>query len=247
MCGMFLWSALYYMPLYFEAAKGYSPIMSGIALFPWTFTTGPIAAICGVLIAVTGHYRWGIWSGWFFTVIGIGLLALLEADTAASMWVPISVISGIGLGILYSAMSFAIQAPSSNKDLPYAAALYSFFRNFGQMLGVAVGGTIFQNQIKSNLLKYPDLASRAAEFSKDASALVEVIKAMPATQHAVKTELITAYVDSLRVLWLIMCGLAGLAFILSLAFTKGKSLDRELETDQGFMHDDDWLLGDDEK
>ena len=28
--GMILWSLLYYMPLYFEAVKGYSPIITGV-------------------------------------------------------------------------------------------------------------------------------------------------------------------------------------------------------------------------
>ncbi|OCK80468.1 MFS general substrate transporter [Lepidopterella palustris CBS 459.81] len=244
--GMFLWSVLYYMPLYFEAVKGYSPVKSGIALFPWTFTTGPVAAAVGIMIAKTGRYIWGIYSGWFLTVLGIGLLVLLDAKTSTTMWAPIATISGLGLGILYSAMSFAIQAPASNKDLPFAAALYSFFRNFGQMLGVAVGGTVFQNQIKSNLLKVPELARSALEFSMDASALVEAIKMMPEGQDdVVLEELVKAYVDALRVLWVVMCALAGVAFLLSLVFARATGLDRELETEQGFVHDG--KVGDEEK
>jgi MFS family permease len=233
--GMFLWSALYYMPLYFEGAKGFSPINAGIGLFPWTFTTGPAAVIVGIIVAKTGRYRWAIWSGWALTSTGIGLMMLFKAQTKTLEWVLLSLISGLGLGILYPAMSFAIQASASNRDLPFAAALYSFFRNFGQMLGVAVGGAIFQNKIKANLLTYPDLVDKAAEYSKDASALVEVIKAYPPSLNPVKQEIITAYVDSLRMVWLIMCILATAALILAVAFTKGITLERELETDQGFQ------------
>ncbi|KAF2760573.1 MFS general substrate transporter [Pseudovirgaria hyperparasitica] len=235
--GICLWSALYYMPLYFETAKGYSPIKSGIALFPWTFTTAPAAGIVGVLIARTGRYRWGIWSGWALSTVGIALLVLYKVDTPTAMWVGIGIISGAGVGVLYSAMSFAIQASSSAADLPFAAALYSFFRNFGQMLGVAVGGTIFQNEMKRNIEGIPALASSAAALSKDASSLVQLIKSWPASQAVVKAELIVAYVDSLRTIWIVMAALAGLAFVLSAIFTKGKSLERELETDQGFLHD----------
>jgi hypothetical protein len=233
--GMFLWSALYYMPLYFEGAKGFSPINAGIGLFPWTFTTGPAAVIVGIVVAKTGHYRWAIWSGWLLTSTGIGLMMLFKAETKTLEWVLLSLVSGLGLGILYPAMSFAIQASASNRDLPFAAALYSFFRNFGQMLGVAVGGAIFQNRVKTNLLTYPDLVSKASAYSKDASALVEVIKAMPPSLAPVKHEIVTAYVDSLRSVWLVMCGLATLALILAVCFTKGMTLDRELETEQGFQ------------
>ena len=34
--GMILWSLLYYLPLYYEAVKGYSPIITGVAILPET-------------------------------------------------------------------------------------------------------------------------------------------------------------------------------------------------------------------
>ena len=34
--GMVLWSLLYYLPLYYEAVKGYSPIIAGVAVLPET-------------------------------------------------------------------------------------------------------------------------------------------------------------------------------------------------------------------
>jgi hypothetical protein len=221
--------------LYFEAAKNMSPVISGVALFPWTFTTAPAAAIVGVIITKTGRWRFGIYSGWFLTVVGMSLLVLYKVTSPAAEYIPIALISGVGLGILYASMSFGIQASSTNRDLPFAAALYSFFRHFGQMLGVAIGGAIFQNQVKKQLLGYPSLASQANELSKDASALVEIIKAMPPQQAAIKADMIQAYVDALRTVWIVMACLAGAALVLGTIFTRPKSLERELETDQGFV------------
>jgi hypothetical protein len=43
--GIILWSVLYYLPLYYEAVKGMSPIMAGVALFPQTFTVAPAAGV----------------------------------------------------------------------------------------------------------------------------------------------------------------------------------------------------------
>lgn len=43
--GIILWSILYYLPLYYEAVKGMTPILSGIALFPQTFTVAPAAGV----------------------------------------------------------------------------------------------------------------------------------------------------------------------------------------------------------
>ena len=54
--------------------------------------------------------------------------------------------------MLFSAQGFAAQASASNADLPFAGAMYSFFRAFGQTLGVAISGVIFQNVLKKKIL-----------------------------------------------------------------------------------------------
>jgi hypothetical protein len=55
--GMIVWALLYYMPLFFEVAKDYSPVTSGVAIFPFTFTVAPAAVVVGLVIAKTGRYR----------------------------------------------------------------------------------------------------------------------------------------------------------------------------------------------
>ena len=45
------------MPLYYEVAKNYNSIESGIAIFPFTFTTAPAAIVVGFIITKTGKYR----------------------------------------------------------------------------------------------------------------------------------------------------------------------------------------------
>lgn len=55
--GIIVWSMLYYMPLYYEVAKDYDAITSGIALFPVTFTTAPAAVVVGLVITKTGRFR----------------------------------------------------------------------------------------------------------------------------------------------------------------------------------------------
>lgn len=47
--GIILWSLLYYLPLYYQAVKGMTPIMSGVAIFPQTFTVAPAATVSSSL------------------------------------------------------------------------------------------------------------------------------------------------------------------------------------------------------
>ncbi|KAM0799122.1 major facilitator superfamily domain-containing protein [Usnea florida] len=230
--GMVLWCVLYYMPLYYEAVKGETPILAGISLFPATFTVAPAAVVTGFVITKTGRYRWAIWSGWVLTTFGTGILYLLDVNTTTVQWVFLNLVSGLGMGVLFPSMAFSIQAATNNKDLAFAVALFTFFRAFGQALGVAVGGVIFQNQLEKKLLTYPLLAPMAGVYSSDASGLVQIIKTM---QHGLaRTQLIQSYADSLKYVWIVMCVLAGLA-LLSSFFIKGFELDRALETEQGFQ------------
>jgi hypothetical protein len=235
--GLIVWSLLYYMPLYFEVAKNYSPITSGIAVFPFTFTVAPAAVIVGLVVTKTGRYRPSLWIGWFHTTLGMGLLIYLDQATNIPSWIFLSLVSGTGLGMLYSAQGFAAQASAFAADLPFAGAMYSFFRALGQTLGVAISGAIFQNVFKKKILA-TTYSTFADEWSRDASSFVQVVKAWSdvGEEGAMKEVVIRAYIESLRVVWCVMCVLAGAAFIVSLVWTKEISLEREIETEQGFIY-----------
>ena len=142
------------------------------------------------------------------------------------------------MGMIFSAQGFAAYSGASNADLPFAGALYSFFRALGQTLGVAVSGVVFQNIFK-NKIEQTAYAANAAEWSRDASSFVQVVKAwsQEGAEGAMREVVVTAYVDSLRIVWLVMCVIAGVAFVASVVFTAEISLDRDLETDQGFRYD----------
>ncbi|KAJ5463669.1 hypothetical protein N7475_008613 [Penicillium sp. IBT 31633x] len=237
--GLILWCALYYLPLYYEAVKEYSPILSGVALFPETFTVAPSGMLAGILITVTGRYRWAVWLGWILSTIGLGVMCLIKVHTSVIGWVFLNIVPGIGLGILFPSLGYAVQASAEPEDLAIAVAMFSFFRALGQAIGVAVGGVVFQNRMFSNLMKYSALAPMANAYSKDAAGLVQVIKAMADGDD--KANLKQAYTDSLRTVWIVCCAVSGVALLISL-FTEHYDLDRALETNQG-LRDDDETIG----
>ncbi|KAF2750867.1 MFS general substrate transporter [Sporormia fimetaria CBS 119925] len=229
--GVILWSVLYYLPLYYQCVKDLSPIMSAVALFPMTFTVAPAATVTGILIAVTGKYRWAIWSGWFLTVFGSGLMILLAVDTTTVEWIFLTLIAGIGTGILFPAMTIATQAAASGRDQAYAATMFAFTRALGQTLGVALGGVIFQNQMKKKLLTFPLLTEHAEEYSRDAAGLVEIIKQLP--DGLMKTQLKEGYTDANKYVWIFVTALSAVALVASM-FTKAYALDQTNESEQGF-------------
>ena len=199
MHGIILWCLLYYLPAYYEAVKGQTPILAGVSIFPVTFTVAPASVVVGIMVSVRGTFRGHIWVRWFLTTLGMGLLYLLDVHTSTPAWVFLNLVSGLGTGILFPSMAFDIQAAVSNEDVAYTVAIMAFFRTFGQAFGMAIGGTIFSNALKSKLTAIPSIGPAAGKLSKDTIGLIAVIKDMP--QSPEKNFIIQAYADALKIVW----------------------------------------------
>ncbi|KAF3806714.1 Efflux pump FUS6 [Colletotrichum gloeosporioides] len=234
--GMILWSLLYFLILYYQAVKSYSLVISAVAALPETLTVAPAAMAVGLIAGITGRYRWSIWSGWVITTLGAGLLCLMKPGTTVPAWIWLNIPIGLGTGMLFPAMALSIQAACEPALNGQAAAFYSFLRTFGQSLGVAVSGVIFQNAFREKLAAVPDLAHLADEYSRDATIVVEIIKQMP--RDAVRAELVEAYCDALRAIWISLIAFSGFCMVLSLTI-KRYSLDQEHVTEQGLVTSDE--------
>lgn len=229
--GLVLWCMLYYLPLYFEAVRSQSPIMTGICVFPDTFSIAPAAIAVGVIVTLTGSYRWSIWAGWIFVVIGCGLMTLLSPTMPTHSWVLINLVPGVGCGMLFPGLAFAIQAASTDADAAAAVSLFTFSRSFGQAIGVALGGVIFQNQMLKHALASPLTAAAARELSSDASAMAEILKTVPRGPY--RDAIVDSYCDALKAVWAACAGFAFAGLVASV-FIRHYSLDRALGSAQKF-------------
>lgn len=141
---------------------------------------------------------------------------------------------GLGTGGLFAAMGLGVQASCDPALNAQAAAFYSFARTFGQSIGVAVSGVIFQNSFRNKLLAIPAFANLADQYSHDATAVVEMIKQMPAS--ASRSQLVQAYSDSLRSIWISMIAFSAFCLLLSLTI-KSYSLEQDHVTNQALVQD----------
>ncbi|GFG15660.1 uncharacterized transporter C3H1.06c [Aspergillus udagawae] len=220
--GVLVWSLLYYLPLYYQGVKGFSPLMSGVAILPETCTISATAGAAGLLITTSGRYRWALWAGWLVTTTGLGLLYLLDVDCPTYRWVIINLTVGVGMGSLFTSTNLAIQAKISVNELSSALGFFAFFRTLGQAVGLAVGGTVFHNMFDRNLPAEPSILSLTRGHGIDAAPLIGVVNAIP-PEDPRKHKIIYAYAEALRILWLVLCGFSALGLLASF-FTKGYSL-----------------------
>ena len=229
--GMILWSLLYFLPIYYQACKSYTPIITGVALLPEVGLVAPVSVIAAFVITKMGRYRVVLWSGWLLTTVGAGLLFLLQPDSPIYAWILLNVLVSLGTGVLFPSMALAIQAACIPADSGHAAALFSFLRVVGQALGLATSGVAFQNRLFQALSADPKYTTTASKYSSDATALVGIIQNM-SDGDPEKIFLQQAVADSLRVIWLLMTVVAGVGLISSL-LTKEYTLNQEHDTRQG--------------
>ena len=88
-----------YLPVYFQACKGASPVLSGVYSLAFS-SLGPAAIITGISVKATGRYRLQSWIGWTLIVIAIGLMSTVLATDPLSKSIGYAVLLGLGAGFV---------------------------------------------------------------------------------------------------------------------------------------------------
>ncbi len=131
-----------YLPVYFEAVRGLSASLSGLALIPLMVGTVCGATISGRSMAKVKHYKRLPVGGLFVAMVATGLLAALARDLPISAVEVLLAVISIGLGTLLPVSTVAIQNAVMPHELGTATATANFFRSLGGALIVAVFGAI---------------------------------------------------------------------------------------------------------
>lgn len=88
----------FFVPIYFQAVKGVTPIISGVYLLATILPQVLGAVSSGIIVAKTGYVPpIAIFSAFLFS-IGSGLYTLFQPDTSEANWVGFQIISGFGRG-----------------------------------------------------------------------------------------------------------------------------------------------------
>jgi MFS family permease len=197
---------------------------SGINLLPVTCLLLPGSIIVSVLSTRLGRFRWAIWIGWVITSLSCGLMQLMDENISTPEWATILAIFGIGAGMVLTSTNVAIQAISPAKDSARAAVMYTFMRSLGMCVGVAVGGTTFQNVMMAALDRR-DLPSDIARHAEAYSS--EIWKMDPA--DPTRDAILESFIEGFHGVFWLMTGISISCLVLS-AFIRKHSMDKELES-----------------
>jgi EmrB/QacA subfamily drug resistance transporter len=136
-----------YLPIYMELNFGLSASQSGLSLIPFMSGTVVGAIIAGRFMARYAHYKRPAYVGLIFSVLGLGLIALLAKDPG--FWVVEVLIAGfsIGLGTVFPITTVAIQNAVHPHQMGTVTGVMGFFRSLGGALIVALFGAVLFSQL----------------------------------------------------------------------------------------------------
>ncbi|MEU4680319.1 MFS transporter [Micromonospora sp. NPDC023737] len=149
MFGMFL-----LLSYYFQQVKGWSPVMAGLAFMPMAVPQAIGATQIGARLAHRIAPRPIMVGGYLVTVVGLVLLALLDADSGFLEIAIAEAVVGLGIGTaVMPAMSIATHGIEA-RDAGVASAMINSSQQVGGSIGTALLNTVATGSAASYLMSH---------------------------------------------------------------------------------------------
>ncbi|KAH9989421.1 MFS general substrate transporter [Xylariaceae sp. FL0662B] len=226
--GFELYAHLYYLPFYMISVKDLSTTLTGVYIMATTLLVVPISVVSGRLMTRFGAFLWSIRLGFACLIVSNGVLLLANQyrSLVAHLFLILTISLGHGLTVL--SLSIGTQAIASTRDVAYAVSMFTFVRQFGICLGVAIGGTVFDNVLLHALERAGFPHDTALATTRNASAFSDSLTTMPDGPQ--KTAFLDAFVEGFHGIFYLLLALGALSLVLSL-FAKHHNMDKQLESE----------------
>ncbi|KAF2115524.1 major facilitator superfamily domain-containing protein [Lophiotrema nucula] len=142
---------VYWLPIWFQAVLGVSPIASGIRYLP-TVIADALTCIVGSAIIM----QLGIWNPFLLlskVLISLsgGLLSTIHLGISSSHLIGYQILGGIGFGLVNNVAHIGMQASVPKELVPIGASSLMSIVSATCAVYLAAGQTIFQDRLKANL------------------------------------------------------------------------------------------------
>ncbi|KAH7369740.1 major facilitator superfamily domain-containing protein [Rhexocercosporidium sp. MPI-PUGE-AT-0058] len=153
-----VFTAAYWLPIWFQGVKGASPLSSGTMILPSVISQLIASLICGGLVQKTGYYLPEVIGGNCLVLAGAALMSSMQPGTPMGNWIGYQILLGTGRGFVMQLLVTAIQTNLPAEDASLGSAYVLFAQYFGGAIFAAVTKTVFTSSIGPAISKYaPDL------------------------------------------------------------------------------------------
>ncbi|KAF7378123.1 Major facilitator transporter-like protein [Mycena sanguinolenta] len=211
----------YYLPILYQVVRHHSATRSGIDILPMLISSIVLLIGSGILVGKFGYYYPFLVAAPPFLAVGSGLFYSIGLTTSSAKLAGFQVIlsASTGLGMQNSIVAIQVEFKDEPKFLAQAQSVGSFFQFLGGMVGLSVAEAVFASELTKFLARYaPNAPASIARNSPTA-----IYTDLPAV---LIPGIVKAYIESLRVVYLIGVPVAGLS-ILAALFIKNIKIVKE--------------------
>ncbi|OCF56470.1 hypothetical protein L486_06414 [Kwoniella mangroviensis CBS 10435] len=233
--GMIYFGNLFYVPIFFQYCKGYTPLVSGALVLVYTLPQAMWGIGAGFYISKTNHYKRIIASGAALWTLALGLQLVWKPSTPLGVLIAFLEINAVGVGFSLQTTLIAALATTKPKDRAVVTASRNFFRTMGGAFGLATASAIYQAVVSSKFSQITSL-SETEKLNLLDSALGNLSSLSSEAGRQVRN----AYNDGLRMVFLAFTVFSGASLLLSLfieevLFAKDKPTepDKSVQIDDG--------------
>ncbi len=197
--GVAMFSALIFLPVYFQAVKGMSATESGLALIPAVAGIILTSIGSGILMGNTGRYKIYPIVGAVMLVVALGAMSFITPDTNYWLIAAEMLLFGGGLGMSFQVINTAVQNSVPLRDMGAATSAVTFFRSLGGSVGTALFGAILTSKLASYLATSLAENPQPADPATTGAPAIDTnnIAAIQALPEPVKGFVLNAFSDAL--------------------------------------------------
>ncbi|GJN72687.1 hypothetical protein PCL_00889 [Purpureocillium lilacinum] len=143
---------VYWIPIWFQAIKGATPVKSGEMTIPLLLSQSLSSIMAGFLVSkVVGYAPPFMIAASVIMSVGTGLLTTLKITSGHPEWIGFQVLFGFGLGFGMQQSSNAVQAILSKEDFNSAISLFFFGMQLGGSVCVCIGQNVLNQRLIGSL------------------------------------------------------------------------------------------------
>ncbi|RDW75514.1 hypothetical protein BP6252_06656 [Coleophoma cylindrospora] len=147
-------TAIYYLPLYFQAVRNASPTMSGVDLLPSILATAIFSIVTGGLVERVGYYLPFAILGSILATLGQGLSSTFDPKTSIGIWIGYQIIMSAGRGMGFQMPIVAVQNHSTKEEISVVNALVVFAQYLGGAVFLSLDEIIFSSSLRHYIKIY---------------------------------------------------------------------------------------------
>ncbi|KAI1419549.1 efflux pump [Xylaria sp. FL1777] len=165
----------YYLPIYFQAVRGATPVQSGVYLLPSVLSQLVSTTLSGILVKKIGYCLPAVLLSGITVAIGGGLLSLLDPTTTTAKWVGYQILLGFGRGVGIQMPIVMVQAILAPHLVPIGMSLIVFSQTFGGSVFLTVANVLFTSELREALSELVPQVSADLIISTGATSFRSVV------------------------------------------------------------------------